>query len=203
MIKNTIVFYYDNDSKVGDYFYSCAVDAQRLIKQVSLKVSCVQNENCNHIYVNTYELPKHNEKSLIVIYSHGDATSFLNKEGKAFIHESIECDKCLDGGLVYTNACSVGLKFGKNLLKKGASFYGYNRNVRIHLDYKDEFLECDNYGLSQLLTGKSLLESMQLAKVKFNEIIDRTYKDNILVASYLEGAKNSLVIHGELSAVFV
>jgi len=140
MIKNAILFYHNNDDKLKSYFFKCANFARTLLNMKSdIKQTCVNDSNCNFVYIDTVELPKHNEKSLFLIF----------------------------GGLVYTNACSTGIKFGKNLPLKNASYFGYDKDIDIWYDYEDIFVQCDNWGLYRLLQGDTLEEAKTQAKEKF------------------------------------
>lgn len=205
MIKNSIIFYYDNDDRLGNYFYSCAMDAKILLDaKKDIQQSDVVNDDCNHSYLRTIEFPKHEKKSLLIIYSHGDKSSFFLRDNELpFIHETIDCDVCLKGGLIYTNACSVGSEFGKNITKKGASFFGYSTDTGVYSDYKDVFIECDNLGLLRLLEGDTLSEAKMKAEEKFNVEIDKIYPDNFMAASFLEEAKKSIIVHGDLTKRFI
>ena len=205
MIKNSILFYYDKDKSHGDYFLNCADYATCLLNlKKDIKQTHIKNNNCNCVYIDEVELPKHKEKSLFIIYSHGNTNSFFKSgEQTAFIHSTIDCDICLDGGLVYTNACSTGEKFGKSLPKKKASFFGYDKEIEVYFNYKKIFVECDNWGLYRILEGDTLEESRIEAKRKFNQEMLNIYKDNPLAAAALEVAKDSIVIYGNLSKQFV
>ena len=196
MIKNAILFSYQDDSKLANYFSNCAIHAEYYLNlKNNIKQSHVKDNNCNFAYIEGVELPKHSEKSLFVIYSHGNASSFFNDNSVStpFIHETIDCTVCLDGGLVYTNACSIGIKFGKKLIEKNASFFGYNKDIDILLDYEKVCIECDNWGLYKLLEGDTLAEARLKAKEKYNEKIDVMHP---FYASKLMVARDSIVVYG-------
>lgn len=194
MIKNAILFYYRNDLKLGDYFYNCADYAITLLNQ---KREIVQNyvvdHQCNSVYIDEVELPKHTEKSIFLIYSHGRINSFSKSDGVPFIQDTISSDICLNEGLVYSNACSVGTKFGKELPLKNASFFGYENDTIADLRYEKIFIECDNWGLHRLVQGDNLLESKSKAIEKFNENIDKV---DFFAASSLREARDSIVVYG-------
>jgi len=205
MIQNAILFFYKNDDKLGNYFLNCASHAKYLLNMKdTIKQTYVKNENCNFPYIDQVELPKHNEKSLLLIYSHGDANGFYKDDCTTpFIDKTINCETCLNGGLVYTNACSTGIEFGKSLLSQNASYFGYEQDIDVWLDYEKIFIECDNWGLYRLLQGDTLEKAKEEAKEKFNQKIDELYAKNLLVAGALENAKESIVIYGEVSNSFL
>jgi len=205
MIQNAILFFYENDDTLGNYFLNCANNAIYLLNMKdTIKQTYVKNENCNFPYIDQVELPKHNEKSLFLIYSHGDANGFYKDDSTTpFIYQTINCGTCLSGGLVYTNACSTGIEFGKSLPSQNASYFGYEQDIDVWLDYERIFIECDNWGLYRLLQGDTLEEAKEKAKEKFNQKIDELYVKNLLVASALENAKESIVIYGEISNSFL
>jgi hypothetical protein len=164
----------------------------------------INDANCNFVYIDQVELPKHNEKSLFLIYSHGkDDAFYKSNSATPFIHHTINCEPCLNGGLVYTNACSTGIKFGKSLPSKNASYFGYERDTDVWFDYEDVFIQCDNWGLYRLLEGDTLEEAKIQAKEKFNQKIDELYTKNFLAAGALEIAKESIVIYGDVSKRFL
>lgn len=205
MIKNSILFYYDNDHRLGNYFSNCADNAVSLLNtKPHIKQTHITNSNCNFAYIENVELPRHKEKSLFLIYSHGEKNSFYkSNDSTPFIHSTITCDLCLDGGLVYTNACSTGEEFGKNLSSKNASYFGYDKEISVYLQYERIFIECDNWGLYKLLEGETLIESRKQAKDKFNQKIDELYKISPIAAGFLEDAKDSIVIYGNISNKFI
>ena len=66
------------------------------------------------------------------------------------------------------------------------------------------FITCDNYALSQLIEGKSLLEAKKLAKDKFTQMSDK-YDDlfSPLVAGWLIEARDNIVIYGDTDKSFI
>lgn len=205
MIRNSIIVYYENDPSLDDYFYECGTYATYLLNTKDyIKQSHIKNKDCNFVFINEVELPKHKEKSLFLLYSHGNQEAFFKgDESLPFINKTINCDICLDGGLIYTNSCLTGRIFGKNLPEKGASFFGFNQEVEIWLNYKKDFVECTNWGLYRLIEGDTLEESKSKAIEKFNQKIDEIYKTSMFVAASLEDAKNSIVIFGDVSNSFI
>jgi hypothetical protein len=197
--------YYKDDPSLGDYFYNCGEYATNLLNlNVNIKQSHVTDSNCNFAFIDSVELPKHNEKSLFILYSHGTEESFYKgEESLPFIDSTINSDICLEGGLIYTNSCLTGNTFGRNLPQKGASFFGFDKEVSISLDYQKIFVECTNFGLYRLIKGDTLEESKHHAQEKFNEKIDETYEYSMFAASALEDAKNSIVIFGNTSKRFI
>jgi hypothetical protein len=200
MIKNSILIYYNNDEKLGDYFYQCGIQSEYLLNQYSkVKQTQITGQNCNSVYINDIELPKHNEPSLLVIFSHGSTTSFSKHSELAFFGDFTEKPLCLDNGLVYSNACSVGLEFGEKLASDNASFFGYGDAISVDLNYQRVFIECDIYALHHILEGKTLSEAQEKAKQKFNE---RMRDVSFLAASYLMQARDRIVVHGNTDSPF-
>lgn len=203
MIKNSIVFYYSDDYSLGNYFINSANFAIALLNQVEeLKQSHVINNNCNFAYIDEIEFTKHNEKSLLLIYSHGDDNGFYkSNDSVAFIDSSLDCYCFIDGGLIYTNACSTGNIFGKKLAEKNASFYGYTKPVIKDPRYERVYIECDNWGLHHIVQGKTLIEAKNKAKEKFTLEIDRCR--NMFTAANLREARDCLVVYGNISNSFI
>ncbi len=203
MIKNSILFYYKDDYSLGDYFSNSANFAIALLNQVAgIKQSHVIGNNCNFAYIESVELVKHNEKSLLLIFSHGNHDGFYkSNEDLPFIDTNITCPACIDGGLIYTNACSTGNVFGKHIAEKNASFYGYSKSIIKDPRYERVYIECDNWGLHHIIQGCTLTEAKKEAREKFNLEIDKC--DNIFTASNLREARDCLVIYGNISTRFI
>jgi len=170
MIKNALIIHYDNDKKLNTYFSQCAENAKILLNMKEhIKQTEVKNNNCNKAYLDLSVFPKISEKSLFLIYSHGTENSFCKIGEHPFIEDTINCDQCLDGSLIYTNACLTAQKFGKNITNKNASFYGYDKEIKISPEetYQRDFIHCDNYGLFTLIQGKTLKEAKIEAKQQY------------------------------------
>lgn len=200
MIENSISIYFDHDEKLGDYFQKCGTRTEYLLNQYdNIKQTQITGDSCNFVYVNDVVLPQHCEPTLLIIYSHGNEEEFAKPPTPAFFGNYTEKPQCLDNGIVYSNACLVGSKFGKNLGYDNSSFFGYDKTVSIHKDYINEFIECDIHGLYHILRGKTLEEAKERAKVKFNEKISQVLP---FVASYLRQARDSIVIYGDTTTPF-
>lgn len=200
MIQNAILIYYNGDIKLGDYFAKCGTHSEYLLNQYSnIKQTAITDQNCNAVYVNDVELPKHTEPTLLIIFSHGSANSFSKPPGAAFFGEYEKKPTCLENGLVYSNACLVGKNFGKKLGDGNASFFGYNDTVSIDINYERKFIECDIHALHHILEGRTLSEAHEKAKQKFNETIPKV---NFFAASYLRQARDRMAIYGNISSPF-
>lgn len=200
MIKNSILIYYNDDEKLGDYFYQCGTKAEYLINQYSnIKQTSITGQNCNSVYINDVELPKHNEPSLLLIFSHGSSDTFSKCSGQALFGNFVEKPQCLVNGLVYSNACSVGSGFGVKIATDNSSFFGYNSVTSVDLHYQRVFVECDIHALHHILKGKTLSEAREKAIQKFNEKIEYV---SYFAASYLRQARDRIVIHGDITTSF-
>ena len=200
MIKNSILIYYKGDEKLGDYFYQCGTKSEYLINQYSnIKQTSITEQNCNSVYINDFELPKHNEPSLLLIFSHGSSDTFSKGSEQAFFGNFIEKPQCLENGLVYSNACSVGEKFGAKIAEDNSSFFGYSDITSVDLNYQRVFIECDIQGLYHILEGKTLNEAREMAKQKFNKRMEDV---SYFAASYLRQARDRIIIHGNITKPF-
>jgi len=200
MIKNSILIYYSNDDKLGDYFYQCGTKSEYLLNQYSkISQTAITEEKCNSVFINDVELPRHNKPSLLLIFSHGSTSAFSKHEGLAFFGDFTEKPQCLDGGLVYSNACSVGSSFGVKIAEDNSSFFGYNDITSIDLNYPNIFIECDIHALHHILKGKTLSEAREKAQKKFNARMEDV---SYFAASYLRQARDRVVIHGNINTPF-
>lgn len=206
MIKSALIIYSEDDNLLGDYFSECGKHAEILLNQKeAISQRYIRNEECRFEYIEMVLSYQVNAKSLVLIYSHGDELSF-RKNGVNFFDENIDADVCFDGGLIYTNACLTGKQFGKNIVRRNASYYGYEIEIMISPEesHQKDFITCDNYALSQLIEGKSLLEAKKLAKDKFTQMSDK-YDDlfSPLVAGWLIEARDNIVIYGDTDKSFI
>jgi len=200
VIKNSIIIYDHQDTRLGKYFEDSAKYAITLLNtKEDVSKTIIDSEGCNSVILDEIELPKHTQKTLFVICSHGLENRFLKDAKVPFIEGTINCDICLDDGLVYSIACSTGKTFGKNIVEKNASFYGYDNDTEILPMYPKISLELDNYGLFKILEGSSLQEAKELTKDRFNHFIDQL---DMINASKLRHARDSLVVHGKLEKSF-
>lgn len=200
MIENSISIYFDHDEKLGNYFQQCGTRTEYLLNQyTNIKQTQITDNDCNFVYVNDVVLPRHTEPTILIIYSHGNEEEFAKPPDPAFFGNYAEKPQCLDNGIVYSNACLVGSIFGENIGCDNSSFFGYNKTVSIHKDYINEFIECDIHGLHHILQGRTLIEAKEEAKVKFNQKIAEV---SFIAASYLRQARDSIVIHGDISTPF-
>jgi hypothetical protein len=82
------------------------------------------------------------------------------------------------------------------------SFYGYNRDVIVSIDFERIFIDCDIQGIHHLVEGLNLKETKKLVQEKYTLEIDRLYRNNLLAASNLMDARDSLTIYGDLNKSF-
>jgi len=199
MIKNSIIFYYKDDYSLNDYFYNSANFGVSLLNQkADIKQSHVVGNDCNFAYIEEVEFKKHTEKSLLLIYSHGDDSGFYkSNDDSPFLNSKIDFPMCIENGLIYTNACLTGNLFAQTIIDKKASFYGYSKSVIKNPMYEKAYIECDNWGLHYIIKGYTLIDSKKEAKKKFNVEIDKC--NNIFTASHLREARDSLVVYGNTS----
>ena len=204
MIKNAILICDEKDDDLGEYFSSATEYASNLINQKNtIKQVNIPSEKCNATYLDEIEFPKHNEKTLFVINSHGNDNSFLRQGFSPFIKDTINnCDLCLNGGLVYSGACSAGKEFGSKITEKNASFYGYIDKFEVLAPmHKKISLECHNYGLYKLLEGHTLEEAKKASKDRHNYHIDNSDL-NIFSRASLTNNRDRIVIYGKCNTIF-
>lgn len=200
MIKNSIIIYDDQDSSLGLYFKNFADHVQCFIDMKSnIKKTLINSTKCNEVYLDEVEFPKHTEKTLFILCSHGSETRYLKNGIIPFIENTINCDICLNEGLVYSIACSTGKQFGINITQKNGSFYGYNAPIEILPSHQKISIECDGYGLYKIINGSTLEEARLATQEKYNDYIDKT---SMLDASKLRIARDSIVIHGHTTKKF-
>lgn len=201
MIKNSIIIYDDQDPRLGSYFKDFANHALCFINMKSnMKKTLIDSTKCNEVYLDEIEFPKHTEKTLFILCSHGSETRYLKNGITPFIESTINCDICLNEGLVYSIACSTGKQFGINITQKNGSFYGYNAPIEILPSHQKISIECDGYGLYKIIIdGSNLNEAKIAAQEKYNYYID---KSNMLNAAKLRIARDSIVIHGNTTKSF-
>ncbi|WP_027148118.1 hypothetical protein [Methylobacter tundripaludum] len=202
MISMAIVISYDDDSLLDSYFSDCANHVVSFLKTTQLEITEVTNNQCNSAYFDIKVLPLlSNNKSILIIFSHGNDNSFLCN-GTPFLESEIAIDN-INNIIIYTNSCSTGKVFGKAIDISGGTFIGYEADVRIpkDLNYRRYFVECDNWGIFCLFNEKiKLVNLRQAVKVKFNQHIDTLCKTNgndFFIASLLREARDNFVVLGQ------
>jgi hypothetical protein len=190
---------YDNDERLGSYFKNCADYAISFLKSpdiISLEITEITDQQCNQAYFDMVALPIINEKNtLLIIYTHGSRNAFLY-QGMAFIQSTINTSN-IENTVVYTNACSTGIEFGKNFT---GIFIGYEIDIRVPPteNCQNLFVECDNSGLFYLLYQKiKLCNLRQEMRKKFDQCIDRIYPEEFFYATCFEEARDNLVVLGQ------
>lgn len=201
MIKNSIIIYDDQDPLLGSYFKAFVNHAQSFIAmKADIKQTLIDSTKCNPVYLDEIEFPKHTEKTLFVLCSHGSETRYLKNGITPFIENTINCDICLNEGLVYSIACSTGKKFGVNIAQSNGSFYGYNAPIEILPSHQKISIECDGYGLYKIINdGSTLDEAKKASQEKYNYYIDQS---NMLNAAKLRIARDSIIVHGNTTTRF-
>lgn len=200
MISNSIILCDDKDPSLGSYFERSATYASTLINlNGSLKKTELKSDKCNEIILDEIEFPKHNEKTLFIVCSHGSDKSFLKNGTVPFLMDTMKCSEGLDGGLIYSIACSTGKVFGKKIVSRNASFFGYDSEVQILPNHEGISIECDNYGLHKLIQGETLDSAMRQSKDKHTYYIDKL---NWMDASKLRKTRDSIKVYGETSKSF-
>ncbi|MDD3343618.1 MAG: hypothetical protein PHR87_08600 [Sulfurospirillaceae bacterium] len=200
MIQNSILICDEQDASLGSYFKTCLDYAEALIDTKDIiKKECISSQYCDATFLDIALFPKHKEKTLFVIMTHGTINCFLKNASIPFIEDTINCE-CINGGLVYSIACSTGEVFGSKIVEKNGSFYGYNKPVEVLPQYQKISRECDMWGLHGLVAKNlSLEEAKKEAQEKYSYYIDRT---KMLDAARLRKARDSIVIHGNTNHSF-
>lgn len=202
MIRESIIIYYENDSKLGNYFKKCADHSSAILSlNGNIKKDDISNTKCETVFINEITLPEYNNPTLIIILSHGSEDYFY-KENEIFFGKYNIGHYCLTNGLVYSIACSVGSGFATALVNTNnqSSFYGYNKPTSIMPDYERVFIECDIFPLKDIIEGKTLEKTKELAKERFNKNMENV---SGLAAAYLRDARDSIVIYGKTSTSLV
>lgn len=200
MIKNAIIICDEKDSTHGEYFDMCKVYATAYISLHSnVKQTFIDSDKCDLAYLDIVEFPKHEEKTLFVICSHGSESSFHRNGQVKFIEDTINVERPLDGGLIYSIACSTGSQFGKNIVDKKASFLGYEKDIEIIPNLKEISRDCDTYGLYKIISGENLKETKKSMVYKYNKEIDKL---PLMLGRILKKSRDSIVVYGNLDNSF-
>lgn len=201
MIQNSILICDEQDASLGDYFKACLDYAQALIDtKETIKKECISSSKCNAEFFDIALFPKYKEKTLFVIMTHGSSNCFLKDASIPFIEDTINCE-CINGGLVYSIACSTGKVFGSKIVEKNGSFYGYDKPVDVLPLYQHISKECDMWGLKGLISDNlSLVEAKKVAQDKYSYYIDKVL--NHFQGATLRKARDSIVIHGNTNHSF-
>lgn len=202
-----ILIAYDSlDNTQGTYFSNCS---QELLNHLPLylrdKVELISDQGLNFVSV-SLKLEEVNEQAFIFsAFCHGTKLS-LNGMGKPFLKVR-ENSALLKNGLIYTNACSAGQDFGREIIKEGVvAFVGYDKEVDSLI--ADEFLplsvRCDIYALQLFLHDNRTLRAAEDAAKKFFTVKSREIfrKGNPFAASLIIANRDAMVIHGNDQITF-
>lgn len=205
MISIVVVMSYENDNLLGSYFSDCAKYAISFLNALdimNLGIKALTDTQCNSAYFDMQVIPIiAQQNTMLIVYSHGSDNAFFY-QGTPFIQSTINSNN-IDNTIIYTNACSTGLIFGKTISASGGVFIGYESDIRISTDeyYRKLFVECDNWGLFCLFHHRlKLAELKQAVKARFNYHIDDLYQrggKSFVISSYLQEARDNFVVLGK------
>lgn len=203
MISNAISIYYENDSKLKNFFKLCAERAETLLNQrQGLSQIKVENDRCNAVYINDVLFKSHTSPTLILVFSHGDDHIFTRDDHCFYNVNNHGVPSCLQQGFLYTNACNAGNGIGVAIGEKGGCFFGYSSQTKVLFHGLERiFADCDLYGLKFLLEGKSLSEAksctIRAIENKIDELHGKGCTFSNIAASFLREARDNIVVHGE------
>ncbi|MEQ8706428.1 MAG: hypothetical protein RIC19_21025 [Phaeodactylibacter sp.] len=141
------------DEKLGDFFKSCS---ELAILHFGDNLTSLIDDRVNSITVSVVLESADSDYNLVIIYCHGDESSFLGLNNEVILTiESPELIK-LANSIIYSFSCSSGSILGPKLVNLGCrAFIGYNGEANILTSLKDEFAACVHTGVEQLLAGSS------------------------------------------------
>jgi len=200
MIK-VVIAVDEKDKQLGDYFASCKqyfIAAINSIDEISSEISEISARNCRKEYLDITLSHLKEVPFIMVAYMHGNEKQLI-ANGGVFLQVGNDNSYFKDT-LFYTNSCSCGKYLGPDLIRyKCSAFIGYDQKVDVFLeDHREISIKCDNFGiiafLTQNITAHEAYEQMHTNySIEVNKM--RSF-GNILGASVLVNARESLVFHG-------
>jgi len=193
------------DEVQGTYFSNCSEELlNHLPSYLEDKVELISDQNLNFASVGL-KLEEVKEQTFIfAAFCHGTKLS-LNGIRRPFLKIG-ENSSLLKNSLVYTNACSTGQKFGREVIDEGAiAFFGYDKEVDSLI--AEEFLplsvRCDVYALHLFLhDNRTLKDAKNAAKTFFTAKSREVFKGNPFAASLIIANRDAMIIHGNDQITF-
>lgn len=200
---NFIIAFDDQNADLGQYFTDCQNDITALLKeQVHLAHSCslVSSRLCNVAYMDI-TIPQINPNPFVFIaYTHG-IDDGLRCDGVSFV----SMDNChhFANSFFYSTACLIGKKLAPELIRNGCkAFIGFKEESEVFkkANYKQTFIECDNFAIKMFMTSNaSIGRSFDAMKNHYTNKIDRFLElgeDIIFIGKLIEN-REALVCLGD------
>lgn len=202
MVK-LLVTYDDQDVVLGSFFGRCRESIEQIINAIhDYEMESIDSRNITKAYFDI-TLPAKPRPFIKVVYSHGNSTSFVNKDGEAFIKQNVNAS-LFENTLVYSVSCNVGQSLGVSLVNEEncKAFVGYKDEVHIYTNWHDVFSNCANSGLIYYLQNNSTIEeAVNFMKDAYTDAYDKFIDDYPIVAAGLYHNKIALVLEGNKGLV--
>jgi hypothetical protein len=201
---NIVIVFDNQNAELGSYFDDCKKDIVDFFdEQNGLVQSCfeVSSPQCNMAYIDI-QIPRLNSNPFIFIaYTHGIEDG-LRCSGVLFV--STVNSHHFTNSLFYSTACLVGKKLAPDLINKGCkAFIGYMEESEVfkNANYKQTFIECDNYAIKMLLTVPEATVGTSFTAMKnhFTNKIDRLQEmgESLLFTASLVANREALTCLGD------
>lgn len=199
---NVIIAADNEDNMLGSYFRMCATDLYNTLTTNGHIFACSITELSSDdltasSVLSIVERVNHNN-FIFINFSHGSATTLRKQcDNGAFVDVALGVSQ-FASSLFYTFSCLAGSELGPQLVSDGClSFWGYQEDAQMMVEFDIHFMECTNYGFKMLLQGHSVQASYDLMMDEFDRKIDY-YVDapDFFAASVFRSNKAGLILHG-------
>jgi hypothetical protein len=191
----------NEDGELGAYFRMCATDLYNTLStdghQHNYSIIELSSDDLTHSKILTTVGSINHNKYIFINFSHGSPTALgKNYAGEAFIDIALGVGHFCSS-LFYTFSCAAGMALGPQLINDGClSFWGYEDEAQVIIEYDIDFMTCTNYGFKMLLQGYDVQTSYDLMMEEFDRKIDYYIDSDFFAASTFSNNKEGLILHG-------
>lgn len=198
MIK-TLISYDDQDHSLGSYFLKSSEVLKERVNNSPIIPHYLDGALCTIDHIEKRIQEYNSNKFVFVAFSHG-GDHCLHTSSEEYVNSTNSSS--FKNTLFYSTACHCSTKLGPTLIEQGCySFVGYRKEVLIHPDYQDDFIDCEIHAIVEFLNSDvSIGEAYKSMHKKYDETIVRLASGSIeetIIASTLADNQTILTILGD------
>lgn len=199
---NIIIAYDNQDANLGIYHTECKNDIINLISEhipfLNL-TSEISSPQCNVAYIDINIPTLKPQPFIFIAYTHGKKDGLVCN-GNSYV--ATTNSHHFENSLFYSTACLIGKELGPDLIdKRCKAFIGFKEESEVFAneEYRNTFINCDNYAIKMLLTSNATVgEAFNSMKNHHTSIIDHLLEigENPLYIGALTANRDALICLG-------